>query len=57
MDIIPVLDILDYKVVKAINGDRANYEPVSLKLYNSRVEIWTRSDNLDNSLLRTFHVL
>jgi len=35
MDIIPVLDILDNKVVKAIKGDRANYEPVSLKLYNS----------------------
>ena len=35
MDIIPVLDILDNKVVKAIKGDRANYKPVSSKLYNS----------------------
>ena len=35
MDIIPVLDILDNKVVKAIKGDRANYKPISSKLYNS----------------------
>ena len=35
MDIIPVLDILNNKVVKAIKGDRANYESIDSKLYNS----------------------
>ena len=35
MDIIPVLDILNNNVVKAIKGDRAKYEPINYKLYNS----------------------
>ena len=35
MDIIPVIDILDNQVVKAIKGDRGNYESISYKLYNS----------------------
>ena len=35
MDIIPVLDILNNKVVKAVKGDRANYESIDSKLYNS----------------------
>ena len=35
MDIIPVLDILNNNVVKAIKGDRTKYEPINYKLYNS----------------------
>ena len=35
MDIIPVLDILNNKVVKAVKGDRTKYEPINTKLYNS----------------------
>jgi len=35
MDVIPVLDILNNKVVKAIKGDRTKYEPINVKLYNS----------------------
>ena len=35
MDIIPVIDILDNKVVKAHKGDRNNYEPINHQLYNS----------------------
>jgi len=35
MDIIPVIDILNNQVVRAIKGDRGNYESISYKLYNS----------------------
>ena len=35
MDIIPVLDILNNKVVKAIEGDRAKYKSIDSRLYNS----------------------
>lgn len=35
MDIIPVLDILNNKVVKAIKGDRAKYKSIDSRLYNS----------------------
>ena len=35
MDIIPVIDILNNQVVRAIKGDRDNYESISYKLYNS----------------------
>ena len=35
MDIIPVIDILNNQVVKAIKGDRDSYESISYKLYNS----------------------
>ena len=35
MDIIPVLDIMNNNVVKAIKGDRAKYEPINYKLYNT----------------------
>ena len=35
MDIIPVLDIINNKVVKAIKGDRSKYASIDSKLYNS----------------------
>ena len=35
MDIIPVIDILNNHVVKALKGNRQCYEPISTKLYNS----------------------
>ena len=35
MDIIPVIDILNNQVVRAIRGDRGNYQSISHKLYNS----------------------
>ena len=35
MDIIPVIDILNNHVVKALKGNRQCYAPISTKLYNS----------------------
>lgn len=35
MDIIPVIDIFNGKVVTAIQGKRDSYQPVDLKLYNT----------------------
>ena len=35
MDIIPVIDILNNQVVRAIKGDRDNYQSINHKLYNS----------------------
>ena len=35
MDIIPVIDILNNQVVKAIKGDRDNYKSINYALYNS----------------------
>jgi len=35
MDIIPVLDILNNKVVKAVKGNRDVYQPINKQLYNT----------------------
>ena len=35
MDIIPVIDILNNQVVRAIKGDRDNYKSINYALYNS----------------------
>ena len=35
MDIIPVIDIFNNKVVTAIQGKRDSYQPIDLKLYNT----------------------
>ena len=35
MDIIPVIDILNNQVVKAIKGNRNSYKSINYKLYNS----------------------
>ena len=35
MDIIPVLDILNNQVVKAVKGNRDGYQPINKQLYNT----------------------
>ena len=35
MDIIPVIDILNNQVVRAVKGDRYNYKSINHSLYNS----------------------